>query len=67
MKKVDSKVVIAKAKKKESNRAKVSFTFDSELYGKFEQACTDEKVFASRALEELIRLFLEDRESNKKS
>jgi len=63
-KKVNAKAIVATAKAK-TYRSKVSFTFDEEIYQKFQAACEVDDIPVSRVLEELMILFLEDREEKK--
>lgn len=58
MTKIDVKDVLKKAKKKPA-REKVSFTFDSEVYKKFQEKCDKNKVAMSRVIEELMLQFIE--------
>ena len=56
-KKLDAKSILNRAKKK-SNRQKLSFTFDTDIYAEFVKICEKQDVPISRVLEELIKEFI---------
>lgn len=50
---------LLKGAKKVKHRMKVSFTFDAELYTKFQILCDQNEVAQSRLLEEMIKVVVE--------
>lgn len=52
--KIDIKSVISKAKSKEPNRVKVSFTLNGDVYREFSKLCEKQDIAMSRVLEELM-------------
>lgn len=50
---------ILSAAKRKNYKMKVSFTFDAEMYTKFQMLCDTEGVAQSRLLEEIITSFME--------
>ena len=56
MNKFDIKEVVKKAKAK-PKRIKVSFTFDKDVYERFQNTCEAHNVAMSRVLEELMIQF----------
>lgn len=54
----DKKAFLNKIKKSDDTRIKATFTFDGNLFKRFQDECRKQKVAQSRVIEEFFKTFL---------